>query len=246
MSKTVHELVAIHRGVKSRNQQEIDTAYHTVKKADFFRGMTREYSPYTEDGEKLDSESSKVQLLTPAVINQVIHNQTQIWDSEYSVDLSNCQAKADIIVDSETLVTGVPATTLLFLEKQLTNLRSFITALPQLDPSQDWKEDSTIKGLYKSEPKNTIRTKKVQKILVTVPPTDKFPAQTHQITEDEPVGSWKQVLMSGAISGDRKLELYGRVNKLIDAVKQARERANNCPAINGNLGAVLLNYVVVG
>ena len=45
-------------------------------------------------------------------------------------DFANCQAKANVVVDGQTILKEVPVTHLLFLEKQLVDLRTFIDGLP--------------------------------------------------------------------------------------------------------------------
>jgi hypothetical protein len=133
---------------------------------------------------------------------------------------------------------------LLFLEKQLTDIRTFVGNLPVLDPAESWSEDKN-SGLYRTEPTSTHRTKKVQKPIVLYPATPEHPAQTQIITEDVIVGFWSQVKQSGAIPRPQKLIILDRVERLLKAVKEAREAANIQEEVKTpDIGAAIFGYLL--
>jgi hypothetical protein len=151
-------------------------------------------------------------------------------------------ARADVVVDGRVLVKDAPATFLLFLEKQLSDLSTFVGKMAELDPAEDWSPDPST-GLYKTAPTQIHRTKKVQRALVLYPATEEHPAQTQLITEDVVSGYWTTVKMSGALPQPKKRELLQRIEKLSNAVKTAREQANAVDAPEKKLGQEVLSYL---
>ena len=160
-------------------------------------------------------------------------------------DWGNCKAKADIVVKGKTLIEEVPVSYLLFLEKQLVDLHTFILKLPTLDPAFNWTRDENSK-LYKADATKTQRTQKTQQPVVLYEATDKHPAQTQLISVDKLVGYWETVQLSGALPIPKHEELLERVETLQKAVKEARERGNSCEIEKQKVGERLLSYIFEG
>ena len=138
-----------------------------------------------------------------------------------------------------------PATNLLFLEKQLTDVKTFVGNLPELDPSESWTFDANA-SLFKSEPTRSNRTKKVQKAIVLYDATEKHPAQTQLITEDTVVGVYTQTKMSGAVPLPQKRAMLNRIDELLRAVQKAREEANAVVAADQRIGAAVFHFLLNG
>lgn len=238
----LNQVVAIEKGVNSRATAEISDVYKMVQKPVLFNGFSKTYKPVDDNGEKYPDENQKVQLTVADVLERVKESKVELLDTVAQKDYANMTATADVVVDGVTLVKKAPVPYLLFLEKQLTDIRTLIGALPVLDPNEDWNLD-TGNGIYKSKAVTTHRTKKVTKPLVLFPATDKHPAQTQTITEDVVVGFWEQVKMSGSMEERAQKALLKKVETLLDAVKQAREEANNSDAPKVELGGELLGYI---
>lgn len=238
----LNQVVAIEKGVNSRATAEISEVYKMVQKPVLFNGFNKTYLPVDEDGEKYPDESQKVQLKVADVLERVKESKVELLDAVAQKDYANMGATADVVVDGNVLVSKAPVPYLLFLEKQLTDVRTLIGAVPVLDPNEDWTLDAG-NGIYKSKALKTHRTKKVTKPLVLFPATDKHPAQTDKIIEDVVVGFWEQVKMSGAVEEKAQKALLKRVETLLDAVKQAREEANNSDAPKVAVGEALLGYI---
>ena len=115
--------------------------------------------------------------------------------------------------------------------------------MPTLDPSYDWTKDVN-SDLYKTDSIKTARTKKTTKALLLAPATDKHPAQTDKITEDVIVGYWKATKLSGALPLPRKEELLTKIDRLRDAVKMAREEANNAEVVKVEPGKTILGWLL--
>ena len=111
----------------------------------------------------------------------------------------------------------------------MANLQSFVAQIPVLGSEDDWFFDEN-SNLYKTQPTQTSKTKKVQKPIVLYDATKEHPAQTQLITEDIVVGHWSTVKQSGALPMPRKKQILEKIEKLSNAVKFAREEANSTEA----------------
>src|SRR5690606_37924291 len=132
------------------------------------------------------------------------------------------QAKADVVVNGTVILSQVPATYLLFLEKQLTDLHTFVRKLPVLDASETWTFDNSA-DCWATEPLQTTKTKKIPRNHVKAEATEHHPAQVEVYYEDVIVGHWRTAKFSRALPATRVNELIERVEKLQQAVKFARE-----------------------
>lgn len=242
MTCKLNQVIAVEKGIKSRSHKTLTEMYQALSKKQLFDGLVRIYERKDEDGEQFPPESTRVQKNASDMVREVGNLLSELFDITATKDTANCSAKADVQVDGEVLLAGVPATTLLFLEKQLVELHTFVSTIPVLDPAFDWQIDVN-DGLFKTNPIQTAKTKKVTKPLVLYPATDKHPAQTDKITEDIVVGHWNQVKLSGALPETRKKELVSRVERLQKAVKFAREEANNVDAAQQVVGEKFFSWL---
>lgn len=241
----LNQTIAIEKGVKSRVYGEITEIDKAVQKPELFNGFAKQFEAKHED-DALPPESKLVQYNVSDVLRTVAARSSELFRVVAEKDFSNCEAFADIVLDGGVLMNRVPVTYLLFLEKQLTDLRTLVDRLPILDPAEKWTKDAN-SGLYRSEPTSTHRTKKVQKGIVLYDATDKHPAQTQLITEDVIIGFWRTTKLSGAIAKPDKMAMVERIEKLILAVKKAREAANDIDTVPvPDIGAVVFNYVMEG
>jgi hypothetical protein len=136
----------------------------------------------------------------------------------------------------------VPVTYLLFLEKQLVDLHTFVAKLPVLDPAQEWTHNPAA-GTFSAKPVETTRTKKVPRNHVKAEATEHHPAQVEVYYEDVIVGRWTKTEFSGALEADTVARMLERVEQLTRAVKEAREAANGLDVEEQKVGARVLDFV---
>jgi hypothetical protein len=238
----LNQIIAVEKGVKSKSFADLTDAHHAVQKSAPLAGISRVYQPKDEEGEQLPPESTRVQLKTEDILREVAQTLTRLFDVTATKDWSNLTARADVTVDELTIARDVPVTYLLFLEKQLTDLHTFVKKLPVLDAAESWvRDDST--DSWKTEPVRTIRTKKVPRNHVKAEATEKHPAQVDVYYEDVAVGYWTTVKFSGALPAKRVNDLLDRVLKLQTAVKFAREEANSVDVLDQKVGATVFGYL---
>ncbi len=238
----LNQIIAIEKSTKNRSFQELSEAHHQLQKQTLLAGIARSYRPRDEEGEQLPPESTKVQVKAQDIIRQTVESLTKLFDVTATKDWANTRARADVTVDGTVLLSQVPATYLLFLEKQLVDLHTFIKKLPVLDASESWTFDASA-DCWATEPVQTLRTKKVPRNHVKAEATEKHPAQVEVYYEDVTVGTWRTVKFSGALPAQRVNELLARVEKLQEAVKFAREEANNLDVEEQKVGERVLNYL---
>jgi hypothetical protein len=238
----LNQIIAVEKGVKSRSFQELTEAHHALQKPALLTGIARTYRPKDDEGEQLPPESTKVQIKAEEIIQQTSAILTRLFDITATKDWTNGAARADVVVDGQTLLTQVPVTYLLFLEKQLVDLHTFIKKLPTLDASETWNFDASA-DCWATEPVQTVKTKKIPRNHVKAEATDKHAAQVEIFHEDVVVGYWRTVKFSGALPARRVSELLDRVEKLQQAVKFAREEANNAEVIDQKIGDKVFQFL---
>lgn len=241
-NRKLNQVLAVEKGIKTRTYSALTEMHKAAQVAALFNGFSKTYEPVNEAQLPQAPQSQKVQKSAETILAEAKKSLIELFDVTATKDWGNQQAKADLVVDGQKLLTGVPATYLLFLDKQLSDLRDLVGKMSELDPAIDWSKDPN-SGLFKSNPVQTQTTQKVQEALVKYPATDKHPAQTELITVDKVVGHWFTVKQSGAIPASRKKELLERIQKLLDAVKVALEDANMTRVDDQYTGASVLGYI---
>ncbi len=238
----LNQIIAVEKGVKSRSFQELTDAHQALQKPALLAGIARTYRPKDEEGEQLPPESTKVQVKAEEIIRQTTGILTRLFDVTATKDWTNCVAKADVVIDGEPLLRDVPVAYLLFLEKQLVDLHTFVRKLPVLDAAESWSYDASA-DCFATDATQTTRTKKIPRNHVKAEATEKHPAQVEVYYEDVVVGYWKTVKFSGALPAKRVNELLERVEKLQQAVKFAREEANSAEVVDRETGEKVFRFL---
>lgn len=246
MATKLNQIIAIEKGAKAQAARAVTNAYHAAQKPQLFQGISRSYRPKDDEGDQLPQESTQVQLTVARVLAEARTSLERMLDVVATKDVTNTVAKAPVKVDGQVIISDVPATYLLFLEKQLGDLHTFLSSLPRLDPAERWEWDDNANA-YATEPVETFRSKKVPRNHVLAAATDRHPAQVQVWHEDVVVGYWKTVKFSGALPARDLDAMLERVRKLQEAVKQAREEANSVEVVDRrDVGEAVLSFVLDG
>lgn len=239
----LNQIIAIEKGIKSRSIQELAAAQQALQKPALLSGIARTYRPKDEDGEQLPPESNKVQVKAEEMLRQTVAILTKLFDVTATKDWANCIARADVVVDGQTLLSQVPVSYLLFLEKQLVDLHAFIKKLPILDAAETWTFDPSA-DCWATEPVQTLKTKKIPRNHVKSEATEHHPAQVEVYYEDITVGYWRTLKFSGALPASRVNQLLERIEKIQQAVKFAREEANNTEVTEQQISQRVFQYLL--
>jgi hypothetical protein len=239
----LNQIIAIESGVRSNSVKELSDAHHALLKPALLHGIARTYTPKDDEGDKLPAEATKVQVIAPMMLKQSAQVWTRLFDITLTRDAANCAAKANVVVDGVVLIKDAPVTFLLFLEKKLVDVETFIRKLPTLDPAETWAFDKG-QDCYATPPVETVKTKKIPRVHIKYEATKEHPAQVESYGEDVVVGTWRTVKYSGALPGFTQTRLLEQVIKLREAVKMAREEANGIEVDRHFIGEELFKFLL--
>ena len=250
MSK-LHEVLAVEAdkaGIAKRIMDETRGVFQS--KHQLFLGAVKTLKMDNDGFDSLEAASSEKQLITTTVPDRLNYTAKAISDwldvVSQKEHTNQTAAKADLVIGGVVLLTNVPATLLLGLEKKLKLVREIYNTIPTLAQGTDWEDDSSnIPHTFKAgRDEVRAKTQKTNKSRVMYEATKEHPAQIEKWSEETVVGNYTTKYTSGMISSARKMELLSRVDDVIQAVKQARQRANNCQVVkNCNIGTILFNYI---
>jgi len=245
---TLAQLLAIEKGIRQHDNAVSSELYKSLQRGTAFQGETRAYRPLTEDGIQQPDARTRITADAADCLAQFRAVRERMIDITLTKDLSNRDATADLTVGGAVIATGVPAVTLLALEKTADDIVAFIQALPVLDATEKWIYDANA-GCYRSEePSRTLRTSKETVPLILWAPDDpstsKHPAQTDKVVKDVPVGEWTITKFSSALPADRKRQLLARAVTFREAVKLAREEANRAQVTDATAGKALFDWLL--
>jgi hypothetical protein len=200
-----------------------------------------------EGAEAVREQQSDLQSKVPDELRWIADIWTKAIDVSFQVAHANTLAVADVVMEDGTkLLSNVPATGLLELEKRAAEMHELILSVPTLDPAKGFKPDADRgAGVYKAREVTKTRTKKTATPIVLYPATPEHPAQTQLISEDIPIGKLIEQEWSGLITPAEKGKLLERAEELARAVKKARQRANDTE-LTGTLptaGAAIFGFV---
>jgi hypothetical protein len=246
----VHELLAVQGNINGQTQKLRTDLMATFEKKKHLFQETLQTFQSTEEGKDSTPQVESQQSIQTSVlkeINWISQKLVKMIDIGHQVDIGNTQAKADVTLeDGTTLLRDIPATTLLWLEKRISEWKDLILSIPTLDPAKGFSLDTSRgKGIYKAREVNKPRTRKTKEVIQLSPATDKHPAQVQLIDIDKNIGTIKEQEWSSMITPALKADLLDNVEKLDRAVKAARSKANEQEVAKdaGKIGSDLLEFI---
>ncbi len=240
------QIIAVEKGVKSDAERTVNEARTEVGNSARLSGISRTYQPRDDEGDHLPPESTLVQVKTEDVLTDVAKSLTRLFDVTLTKDAANCHAVADVkLPDGTVLLPKVPVTYLLFLQRQVAALATFVARLPLLEPAEDWGDaPDPVSGCWRTAPSSKTRPKKVPRAFVAYEATATQPAQVQVWQEDVIVGDWTTVKFSGAVPARRVRQISDRLTVLTQAVKYAREEANATEITDKQAGAAVFGWLL--
>lgn len=240
----LHEVLAVRQDRRVAANEVVKVCSETFGKPALFSGSTTIYRPDAEtEEERLEGEkvvATSVDKELKAVFEAYIH----AIDVEATVDYTNAkgsEARADVIIDGNIVLENVPAMSLMNLEKDLGIIKKLLYQIPILDPTKLWKlDDKTNLHVYSF---TRIRTAKTPVAIVGVEATKEHPAQVQYYNKDIRTGIVVTRELSGEITPAKKQKMIDYCGRLIEAVKEARARANQVEAVDVKIGKKLLDAI---
>lgn len=238
----LNQMVAVRKGLRARTEAAVTKIYHDFQKPGLFNGLVKTYKPRDDEGEQFPRDYQRVQKTVVDELHTTAEKLTKLFDVAATIDQANQGTTGDVVVDGETLFSA-PIPFLLFVDKQLEDLRTQVAKAPVLDPAEVWTNDPSVGG-YRTQEAVTTRTRKVPKVLVKYEATPQHAAQTEVYTVDEVVGDWTTTKFSGAMPADQRRALLERINVMADAVKKAVEQANSVDVQQVQVGGRIFDYLL--
>lgn len=238
----LHELLAVEPDLKAEAQRLAKKVLGIFGSESALVGKIRTYQPLEEGGQTFADEITE--LATK------VGDELAGWEVAFSAwldaatqkEVTNQGTSANVVVDGTTLFESMPATALLNLESKLAEIRQIFNAIPTNDPTEHWEWDEQ-QDCWVSRERISYRTHKAMRSHVAYHATEQHPAQVETYTEDIRAGVWTSILQSGMLSPVEKQARLKRIDTLIRAVKQARQRANDIDVVNVQLGQKLFDYI---
>jgi len=242
----LHELLAVMADTTNTAQAVTnETSAVFGKKADHFRGSSKTVA-FFDSGREGENTAESKQMVT-TVSDKLDHAFKSIgrhYDALLQLEEANGRARADLVVDGTTILKDVPATFLLGMESRLKSVREMIMVIPTLEMSIKWSEDANLgSGVYRSEPTVAMKGEKTLKFLTVAEATAQHPAQVEKWNEDVPVARIETVHTSSMITPHEKSAMLRRCDKMISAVKKARQRANTVDVKDLSIAKEIFGYI---
>jgi hypothetical protein len=244
----MHELLAVQTNLNGQATKTRTGLMDTFRtKRHLFEKKVKAFQPLGEGADLTIEEQSDIQTTVPKEIEWLKGHLVKQIDVGLRVDVGNRIAEADVVDEEDTkILAKMPATTLLWLEKRVQEVKELIEAIHTLDPAKGFTEDRDAGvGYWKAREVKKERTKKKKVVIVKYDAVDKHPAQTELVDEDVVVGTIREQEWSALITPAMKAELLNRAEMLIRAVAKARSKANEqeVDIKDAKIGDVLLDYV---
>lgn len=246
----LHELLAVEKDRSGVANKVMEEAKGVFKAGTHYFGHTK-VTTFFEDptGQLGRTEVKIVDDTVPGKLDYLSNAMRRLLDLMYQIDISNTEAKADLVIGGVTFAEAVPAGYLMMLERKLTDLRAVYEMVPTHPPGIDWQADPTqrLPNVAKSVPAVvTFLTQKKIDFAVPVAATEHHPAQVREVTKDERVARVEETKFTGTISAADKSEMLRRLDMVIAGTKRARQRANGAEASTKKIARKLLVFINTG
>lgn len=244
----LHQILAKIADAEKKARLTLTEAIGTFKRSERFLGKVRTLKMFDADRQKEEGlpEQSVVATTVGEKLDYLVETAIVPWIDMVVTKEATCQvAKADLKIGNKTF-TGVPGTALLALESRFTEIRATLLEIPTLSPGISWSKSDDREGLYTAPPTSTNKTEKKLVPIVLYPHSDKHPAQVKEATEDKVVGSYTDIVSSGMMPVREKANILQRIDEVIAAIKDARQRANCAEIIDVKIGKDIMNFIIAG
>jgi hypothetical protein len=240
--------VALLKGAKSRGHQATTDLYHRFQNEGYWKGLYRQYQANATEVDPSPAlkvvDDTPAQLNVPEELNSLRVSWERMVDMVLTVDAGNAKATANVTLrgSATPILNEIPITTLIFLEKELVNLRSMVSAMPVLSPTEKWDNDDDPR-FHRTALRSSDRTSKQPINHVLAPATDHHPAQVQVLQSDVVIGTYATQHISGAVTIAQRRACLARIESLLEAVKIAREEGNTKEIADQHQAAAIFNHV---
>ena len=244
--RVLHELLAVEGDLEGLHKRILEETKNTfAKKADHFFGQHRKLQMFVDDGIEYPEDYKALVTTVQDKLDYLAMTEIRYFDALLGKEATNQTATADLIVDDVVIGKNLPATFLLGMETRVKYLRAAYEAIPTLAPGITWvKDESEGANIYKADrPDEKLKTETVVEPIVLYEATKEHPAQIKEVSKTKNVGKYVTVTWSGMVTPAHKSALLSRVDKLLQGLKQARQRANTTVVVSKTIGKEMFDYI---
>lgn len=248
-----HQILAVEPTRQAAADKQLAEIVKTFSKEALFVGNSRRLELFNKGPENeveysaleaKDSVNNKVQAVVPDNLNYMAGIFGAWVDLLFQKEQTNQQAKADVIVDGAVIFTDAPATFLLGMETKLNKLRDVFLAIPTLATGIDWQPAPDLGvHVYKGPQETDMKSQKTQEQKLLKQSSDKHPDTLVTVDTNRNIGKYTNQKFSGMMSVVHKAALIARLDKMMMAVKDARQRANNTEASTSRCAEDMFQYL---
>lgn len=240
----LHQIIALVADRKRRFQEVLTNLHQRSQKSGVTTGFIKTYKPVKEletaDPRIPPTETKRVEMVVKDAIAAIATDMVAAFDACLTQDVGNTAAKANIKLDGLDL-QDIPSTYLLFLEKRMIDLLTFVEKLPTLEPDTNWIP--TGNGQYRSDISHSVKTAKEVVPVVKYPATQEHPAQTEMVTKDVVICRVETTVLNGALPIEVKENLRRRCIMLREAINAARAEANALKVEQRQVGQKIFDFI---
>jgi len=229
----LHEILAVEQSLaESANHVTRDTVKNLSERRNLFEGMNKTHTIFNDAQQHLvqAQENKEIQSTVAEQIDYMSNEVAKYYDVVLQKESANQSACADIVIGTDTIATNIPAIVLLGLEKKLQSLVAVYNAVPTLDAAKSWEpavgyaKPNVFRTKFPEERQHTVIGKEWREIS---PATTNHPAQLKEVESTNIIGKYTIVSFSSALTSEDKAARIIRLQDMLRAVKEARQRANN-------------------
>lgn len=243
----LHELLAVEGDIEKQFNDALSKANNDFNRnLHLFEGSNKKLEMFEDQGYEHPEQTVELSTTVTQRLDTVTAPASRYFDAILQKEATNQTAKADLVVDGVTIGKDLPATFLLGMESRLQKLKMLYTSIPTLPPGELWEVDST-QGegdVYRAaRDKITFKTAKTFKSKVLYEATEHHPAEIEKWTEQVNVGRHIETRWSGCVPANIKQQWLRRIDRLIEAVKRARQKANRAEVVTAKVGTELFSFI---
>jgi len=243
----LHELLAVEGDVEKQFNDVLSKTNNKFNRGlHLFEGSNKKLEMFEDRGYEYPEQNVELATTVPDELEDVAFQAARYFDAILQKEATNQTAKADLVVDGETIGKDLPATFLLGMESRLQKIKMVYTSIPTLPPSEQWAlDDNRGDGdIYKTaRQKVTFKTEKTFKSKVLYEATEHHPAEIEKWMESVEIGRYVETRWSGCLPENIKKKMLRRIDRLIEAVKRARQKANRAEVVKINAGMNMFKYI---
>ena len=219
-----------------------------TNKQELFGGHERTLKMFDSGREHEEAGHADTKYLDYTVIGKlkfVENHLIKYYDVNATKECTNQHATATVTIDGKEILNNLPATLLLGLETKLKKYREVVNVAPTMKPGIEWIAAPDLgENIHKSKnPDRTFKTEKSLKVISKAAATKEHKEQVETLPVEKNVGEFAYTRFSGCLTVAHKSKLIERIDVLISAIKEARQRANATAIQKMEIGEKIFNFI---